>query len=235
MTYEEIIKTLKVQGNPKNVEGMARFGITAKNTLGIPIPFLRDLASAFVKTSADREKHKVASQLWDSGIHEARILASMIDVPELVTEAQMNKWAREFDSWDVCDQVCMNLFDKTPFAFQKAVEWSKEKEEFYKRAGFSLMACLAWHDKTSPDSKFLSFFPIIKREATDERNFVKKAVNWALRQMGKARPTLKAIAVKTAKEILELDSKTAKWIASDALRELEKPTPSKAGAGLTWD
>lgn len=216
MTYGEIIKTLKTQKNPKNIAGMARFGMTGINVLGISIPFLRKLAKQIGKDP------ELALDLWKSKIHEARILAGMIDEPKLVTETQMDKWASEFDSWDVCDQVCMNLFDKTPYAFAKAKSWTKNKEEFYKRAGFALMAVLAVHDKTSPDKKFEKFFPIIKKESIDERNFVKKAVNWALRQIGKRNQNLKKKAMKIAEEIIKTypDSKSAQWIAKDALREL---------------
>jgi len=170
------------------------------------------------------EKHKLALELWESGIHEARILACMIDEPSLVTEKQMDAWIADFDSWDICDQVCMNLFDKTEFSFDKAIKWSSHKNEFEKRAGFALMAVLAWHQKNNnlPDEKFLQFLPIIVREATDERNFVKKAVNWALRQIGKSRPSLRQPAIDCAKEILKIypGNRGAKWIANDAIREL---------------
>jgi 3-methyladenine DNA glycosylase AlkD len=144
----------------------------------------------------------------------------MIDVPEKVTETQLERWVKDFDSWDVCDQCCSNLFDKTKFAHKKAIEWSKRREEFVKRAGFVLMATLAVHDKEADNQKFMRFLPIIKREATDERNFVKKAVNWALRQIGKRNSALNKIAIQTAKKIQKIDSKSARWIASDAIREL---------------
>ncbi|MFH1792473.1 MAG: DNA alkylation repair protein [Patescibacteria group bacterium] len=166
----------------------------------------------------------MALKLWDSKIHEARILAGFIDELDKVTEKQMDKWASQFDSWDVCDQVCANLFDKTPFAYKKAKEWTSKKEEFYKRAGFALMAALAWHDKEVSDKKLMEFFPYIKKHAIDERNYVKKAVNWALRQIGKKRESLKKPAIKCAEEILKLypNSKSAKFIANDAIRELKK-------------
>ena len=214
MNCSEIIKKLKSQSDLKNVAGMARFGINPANTLGISIPILRKMAKDIGKN------HILAQQLWASGIHEVRILAGMIDDPKEVTEKQMDGWVADFDSWDVCDQVCMNLFDKTSFAYDKAIEWSKNDKEFIKRAGFALMACLAWHDKSAPDSKFQPFFAVIKKGSTDERNFVKKAVNWALRQIGKRNLSLNKEAVKTAKEILSLDTKVSKWIASDALKEL---------------
>ncbi|MCX6768177.1 MAG: DNA alkylation repair protein [Candidatus Micrarchaeota archaeon] len=211
----EAVNKLKSMRNPRNVAGMARFGINPKNTLGVPIPQVRTLAKKAGKS------HSLAQQLWATGIHEARILAALVDEPDKVTEGQMEKWVRGFDSWDVCDQVCSNLFDRTPFAWEKAVEWANRKEEYVKRAGFVMMACLAVHDKQAPDSKFLAFLPLIKKHSTDDRNFVKKAVNWALRQIGKRNPRLRKAALKTAKEIQSIDSKAANWVAADAIRELE--------------
>jgi 3-methyladenine DNA glycosylase AlkD len=212
--YERIMRNLKALSDPKAVAGMARFGINPKNTYGVSIPNIRKIAREACVN------HELAQELWKSGVHEARILACMVDDPEMVSEEQLEDWVQDFDSWDVCDQCCSNLFDKTEFAHEKAVEFSRRKEEFVKRTGFVLMAALAVHDKKANDEKFMKFLPIIKREATDERNFVKKAVNWALRQIGKRNQTLNKAAVKTAKEIMEIDSKSAKWIASDALREL---------------
>ncbi len=214
--YESIIKKLNSLRNQKNIEGMARFGINGTNTLGVSIPVLRKMAKEIGKN------HSLALELWGSGIHEARLLAGFIDKPDMITEAQFEAWVSEFDSWDICDQVCCNLFDKTRFAWSKAVELTKRKEEFVKRAGFVLMACLAVHDKKAKDAAFLKFFPIIKREARDERNFVKKAVNWALRQIGKRNVNLRKAAITTAREIQKIDSKTARWIANDALRELKR-------------
>lgn len=241
MDSRKIIAKLKSQKNPKNIAGMARFGISAKNTLGVSMPEIRKMAKEIKqefkadpplsKASArhgkkdriKKDKHDLALKLWDSGIHEARILAGLIDEPALVTEKQINNWAEDFDSWDVCDQVCMNLFDKTEFAWKKPFELSKRKEEFVKRTGFALMAALAFHDKTADDKKFLKFFPAIMREATDERNFVRKAVNWALRQIGKRNKNLCREALHLAREIRTEypESKSAKWITTDAIRELE--------------
>jgi 3-methyladenine DNA glycosylase AlkD len=212
---DEILRTLKSLGNPKAIEGMAHFGINARNTYGVSIPKLRGLARQI------KQNHTLAQQLWTSGIHEARILASMIDEPQRVTDKQMERWVRDFDSWDVCDQVCMNLFEDTPFAYKKAIAWSKRREEFVKRAGFVMMARLAVSDKNANDDDFLRFLSLIKKEAVDERNFVKKAVNWALRQIGKRSKALNRLAAQTAREIKAIDSKAAKWIATDALRELE--------------
>jgi 3-methyladenine DNA glycosylase AlkD len=221
MQYDEIIDQLKSLSNPEAIAGMARFGIKSEKTLGVSIPNLRKIAK---KTG---KNHTLALQLWDSDIHEARILAGMVDDPEMVTEEQMESWVKDFDSWDVCDQCCLNLFDKTEFAYQKAIEWSERSEEFVKRTGFVLMAQFAVHDKKASDKDFMQFFPIIKREATDERNFVKKAVNWALRQIGKRNLNLNDKAIEIAKEIQQLDSKSAKWIATDALRELTSEAVQK--------
>ena len=214
MQYGDILEKLKALSDPKAVEGMARFGINPENTYGVSIPNLRKMAREIGRN------RPLARQLWASAIHEACILASMIDEPKTVSEEQMESWVADFDSWDVCDQCCMNLFEKTKFAYQKAVEWSSSDKEFVKRAGFVLMARLAVSDKKADDKQFEEFFPIIKREASDNRNYVKKAVNWALRQIGKRSPGLNGKAIETAGEIQEIDSRSAKWIASDALREL---------------
>jgi 3-methyladenine DNA glycosylase AlkD len=218
---EEILKQLESLSNPDAVAGMARFGINPKNTYGVSIPVLRKMAKQIGKN------HLLADKLWNSAIHEARILAPLIDPPEIVTEKQMEGWVKDFDSWDVCDQCCSNLFDKSKFAHKKAIEWSKRREEFVKRAGFVLMATLAVHDKEADNQKFLKFLPVINREATDERNFVKKAVNWALRQIGKRNSVLNKIAIQTAKKIQKIDSKSARWIASDAIRELTSEAVQK--------
>ncbi|MGF3553999.1 MAG: DNA alkylation repair protein [Thermoplasmatota archaeon] len=185
-----------------------------QNNLGISIYNLRPLASKIGKN------HELALKLWDSGIHDARLLAVFIDDPTQVTSKQMDNWVKDFDSWDVCDQACTSLFDLTPFAWKKVLEWSKCDEEFVKRASFSLIAGLAVHDKKADDSKFEEFFPLIKKESTDDRNYVKKAVNWALRNIGKRNNNLNKKAIETVKEIQKIKSKSAKWIANDAIREL---------------
>ena len=151
----------------------------------------------------------------------------MIDDPKEVTETQMEGWVKDFDSWDVCDQCCSNLFDKTGNAFQMARKWSSRNEEFVKRAAFALMAALAVHDKNSTNAQFQSFLPIIERESTDERNFVRKATNWALRQIGKRNMQLNRLALKTARQIQKKNSKSARWIASDAIRELTSASVQK--------
>ncbi len=214
MTYAEILKKMKSYYNPRNIAGMARYGINVKKAYGVPAPALREMARAH------RKNHALAERLWASGIHDAKNLAALCDDTKQVTEEQMERWARDFDSWDVVDGTCNNLFRLTPFAHRKAVEWTRREEEYVKRAGYVLMACLAVHDKAAPDSTFRRYLLVIKRGATDERNFVKKAVNWALRQIGKRNMKLREAAIATGKQIQKLDSRSARWIAADALREL---------------
>ena len=212
--FNDIIEKLKNVSNPDAVKGMARFGITPENTFGVSIPNLRKIAKE------TKKNHALAQQLWESGFRETMILASMVDEVEMVTDEQMEEWVLDFDYWEICDQCCMNLFEKTGFAYEKAIEWSLRDEQFVKRAGFVLMARLAVSDKKADDSRFEQFFPMMLREADDERNFVKKAVNWALRQIGKRNLALNEKAIETAKEMQGIDSKSARWIASDAIREL---------------
>ncbi len=214
MQAEEVISHLKTLANPENVEGMARFGINPRNTLGIPLSTLRPLAREIGKD------HGLAQQLWDSSIHEARILASIIGQPAQVTEEEMEAWVEDIDSWDVCDQVCMNLWGRSAYAYQKAHEWSTREEEFVKRTAFSLMVAVAIHDKKASDERLEEFLPVIKAHAPDNRNFVRKAVNWALRQIGKRNLSLNAKAIDTARQILDSGARPARWVATDALREL---------------
>ena len=221
MEYEEVIKKLKSLTNSEAIVGMARYGITPKNTYGVSIPNLRKIAKQV------GINHKLAQRLWRADIRETKILASMIDNLKIVSEEQLEHWVKEFDYWEICDQCCMNLFEKTKFAFKKAIDWSVKEEEFIKRAGFVLMARLAVSDKKADNKKFEEFFPIIKRESTDERNYVKKAVNWALRQIGKRNLNLNSKAINAAKQIQKMDSKAAKWIAADALRELTSESVKK--------
>jgi len=214
MKYEEIIKKLKSMENKKNVEGMARFGINPNNNLGISIYELRPIAKEIGKN------HDLALQLWNSDIHDARLLSCFIDDPDKVTSEQMDSWAKDFDSWDICDQACTSLFDLNPIAWKKIVEWAERNEEFVKRGAFSLIAGLAVHDKKADDEKFEQVLPLIIKHSIDDRNYVKKAVNWALRNIGKKNKYLNKKAIETAEKILEIDNKTARWIAKDAIREL---------------
>jgi 3-methyladenine DNA glycosylase AlkD len=196
------------------LEGMARFGIRTDRAVGVTVTELRRLARGL------RPDHELAAALWASGIHEARILASLVDDPALVSQAQMNAWVADLDSWDVCDGVWGNLFDRTPFALDKAVEWSTREPEFEKRAAFAVMACAAVHRRDLPDAAFEALLPLIREGASDDRSYVKKAVSWALRQMGKRSAQLNVRATRTAEQIERIDARSARWIARDALREL---------------
>ena len=221
VSVERVIDELRHRGSPKAVGGLSRFGIRTETALGVSVPQIRELARKF------GIHHGLAQELWMTRIHEARLLASMIDDPERVTEEQMEKWASDFNSWDIVDQCCGNLFDRTQFAVKKAHEWSKRKEEYVKRAGFVLMAEMAVHDKNAPDKTFLEFLPATVREASDERNFVRKAINWAIRQIGKRNAILNEAAIKTCAEIQNSGSRSGKWIAADALRELTSASVKK--------
>ncbi len=194
---------------------MARYGIATDRALGVTVTQLREVAR---KLGRD---HELAGALWRTGIHEARILATLVDDPARVTEKQMESWVRVVDSWDLCDGMCGNLFDRTPFALDKAAEWSAREPEFTKRAGFALMAWTAVHRKDLGDEQLERFLPMIQAQAADDRTYVRKAVNWALRQIGKRSPRLHRRAVATARRIAKIDARSARWIASDALRELE--------------
>ncbi len=201
-------------GDPARVAGMARYGIRTDRAVGVTVTELRRLARDL------RPDHELAAALWTSGVHEARILASLIDDPELVTEAQMDAWVSGLDSWDVCDGVCGNLFDRTSFALDKAVEWSGREPEFERRAGFALMAWTAVHRKDLPDGAFAALLPTIRDGSTDGRPYVKKSVSWALRQIGKRSRGLNAKAIRTAEQIARIDDRSSRWVARDALREL---------------
>lgn len=215
MTLQEIMDKLESLANPDSIQGMGRFGITPEKTFGVRIPELRKLAKSIGKN------HRFARKLWEAGYRETMILASMVDNPAEVSEEQLERWVKKFDYWEICDQCCTNLFKKTKFSYEKAFEWSSREEEFVKRAGFVLMACLAVSDKHVADERFETFFPIIIRESSDNRNFVKKAVNWALRQIGKRNIHLNRRAAQTAKQIQSIPSQSARWVAADALRELQ--------------
>jgi len=214
-TVKEVMARLQSKARPEQLAGMARYGMAVERRLGVSVPDMRQLAKEIGKD------HRLALELWKTGIAEARMVAAMVDEPGKLTEEQMEDWVKGINSWDVCDQVCMNLFEKNQLAWKKIADWSKREEEFVKRTAFSLIACLAWHDKKASDEKFIELLPIIMRGATDERNFVKKAVNWALRNIGKRNITLNKAAIKAAKEVQRLDSKAARWVASDTLRELQ--------------
>lgn len=214
ISAEEILEYLKSNANPENVAGMARFGINPENCYGVCTPVLFEVAKKV------KHDHKLAQKLWESGNREARLVACFMDDPDLVTERQMDDWVKDFNSWDICDGCCLHLFSWSKAAHKKAREWSRRKEEYVKRAGYVMMATLTVHDKEASDAKFRAYFPLIVRGSTDERNFVKKAVNWALRQIGKRNLALNKEAIAVAKRIQMIDSKSARWVAADALREL---------------
>ncbi|MEE9458366.1 MAG: DNA alkylation repair protein [Candidatus Bathyarchaeia archaeon] len=217
----DVLNKLRKKARPDQLKGMARYGIVIEKRLGVSVPEMRRLAKELGKN------HKLALSLWKTGIPEAKIIAAMIDEPEKVTENQMEDWVKDINSWDVCDQVCMNLFEKTPLAWKKIRDWSKREEEFVKRTAYSLIACLAWHDKEADDVKFIKLLPVIEFGATDERNFVKKAVNWALRNIGKRNRKLNKAGINAARKIGRINSKAARWVASDAIRELTSDAVKK--------
>lgn len=221
MDVNSVLEDLRKQSVPSRLEGMARFGIETSKALGVQIPQLRAKAKEIIR--AEGRSPKAADALWATGIHEARILASMIDDPKKADGARLERLVLDFNSWDLCDQCIGNYMEKTHLAYDKAFAWSRREEEFVKRAGFVLMARLAVSDKKADDKRFLEFFEPIRRECEDERNFVKKAVNWAVRQIGKRSMMLNKAAVALSEELAERDSKAARWIAKDALRELTDP------------
>lgn len=216
-----LLTELYSHANSKNVEGMARYGIVSTNVVGLTMPYLHEKAKAIGKD------HDLALELWSTGVYEARLLAAFIDDPKRLTKKQMNAWAMEFDNWAICDGVCMHLFRKTSSAHAMAVKWSKQSRPFLKRAGFVMIATLAVHDKASPDKVFLPYLKAIVRAADDDRNFVKKAVNWSLRQIGKRSLFLNGAAIKAGEKIQKCESSSARWIAADALRELRSTAVQK--------
>jgi 3-methyladenine DNA glycosylase AlkD len=214
---EAVLQELKALGSEENRAGMARFGINAERAYGVSMTAMRPIARRL------KRNHALAGELWKSGIHEARILAALIDEPDKVTPTQMDRWAAAFDSWDLCDQACMKLFAGTPYVEEKVRKWAKDDREFVRRAAFALIAGYAVHARKAPDREFTAFLPIIERHATDPRNFVKKAVNWALRQIGKRNTGLHTPALKLAEKLAASDDRTARWIGRDATKELSDP------------
>lgn len=214
MDYNKVIEQLRSMGSPKNVEGMARFGIKHEKNFGVNVTTLRK----FAKTIGTN--HELAVKLWNSKIRDARMVAACIEDPKTVSEEQVENWLKDIKAWDLCDHCCGHFFDQTPFAYKKVNEWAKRKEEFQKRAGFSLIAWLAVHDKKKDDKVFEEFLKLIKKGAIDERNYVKKGVSWALRSIGKRNWDMNKKALKTAEEIKKLDSKSARYIANETIREL---------------
>jgi 3-methyladenine DNA glycosylase AlkD len=212
-----VLTWLKRHSSARTREGMARYGIPADNASGVSVADIRRIAKRLGRN------HDLALALWDTGNYEARMLTPFIDEPARVTPSQMDRWCRDFDSWAICDALCFHLFDKTRHAWQKIAKWSNHREEFVKRAAFALLASVALHDKTAPNAPFLKSFVLIERAATDDRNFVKKAVSWALRGIGKRNPALNAAAIKLARRLADSPHPAARWTGRDALRDLATP------------
>jgi 3-methyladenine DNA glycosylase AlkD len=219
----EVLQWLERQGTRRTVEGMARYGIKAERAFGVPMGTLLPLSKRLGKN------HALSLALWDSGWYEARLLAALVGDPERVTRRQMNAWAAGFENWADCDTVCFKLFDRTPFAWEKAPQWSASRHELVKRGGFVLMACLALHDKTAPDKSFVAWLPLIEKGAHDERNLVKKGVSWALRAIGRRNLALNAAALEVAKRLALSEEVACRWVGKDARREL---TSTKVRAQL---
>jgi 3-methyladenine DNA glycosylase AlkD len=217
MTKNEILKWLEKKGSRRNREGMARYGIVAPKAFGVPM-------GAMLKIAKEHGKdHRLAGALWRSGWHEARLLAAMVDDPQRVTRAQMEAWVKDFNNWAICDTVCWHLFDYTPFAWVKLRTWSASPREFVKRAAFAMIAGQAGHNKAATEAQFLALFPIIAKGAGDERNFVKKAVSWALRRIGHRSPPLHTAAMELAKRLGASETPSCRWVGKDALRDLSRP------------
>jgi 3-methyladenine DNA glycosylase AlkD len=216
-----ILAELERQGSRRNRDGMARYGIVASKVFGVSVGALQQLAKRIGR------EHALAAALWQTGWYEARMLAAFVDDPAEVTSAQMDAWARDFENWAICDTVCMHLFDRTPHAWRKVVAWSRRRDEFVRRAAFALLASLALHDKASPNDRFLRALPLIERASTDDRNFVKKGVNWALRSIGNRNRALNAAAIDAAERLARSDDATARWIGKDAVRGLTSPATRK--------
>ncbi len=220
-TCEEILNELKAKARLDQLQGMAKYGINTQNRLGMQMPELRRLAKQTGKN------HNLAMQLWQTHIPEAQILAGMIAEPDKLPSEQMDNMTKDINSWDIDDQTNMNLFEKTPLAWQKIAEYSKQNPEFTKRTAYSLVACLAWHDKTATDQQFTNTFPIIKLGAQDPRKSIQKAVSWALRNIGKRNPSLNKQAIQLAEEIQQTNTKPANWVAHDVIRELTSEAVQK--------
>lgn len=226
MTVKEVLAYLGKRGTKRNVDGMARYGIVTKSdkVFGVSVETLRALGR---KCGRD---HKLALDLWKTGWYEARMLCAFVGDPAKVTPAQMDRWAKDFDSWAICDSTTFHLFDKTPHAWGRVNAWATRKEEFVKRGSFALLAALALHDRTTPDAPFRRSLKLIERAAADERNFVKKGVSWALRSIGSRSPALNADATRLATKLSKSENATARWIGKDALRDITRPMVRKRAA-----
>ena len=212
---------LRAQGDPAFKAGLARYGLPTDRAFGVSVATIKQYARSLGRD------HALAAALWETGWTDARMLAACVGEPAKVTAAEMDAWCRDFDSWGIVDTVCFTLWDRSPSAWKKAKQWVRRKPEFEKRAGFVLMACLAAHDKNAEDVDFLPFLPLIEKGATDERNFVKKGVSWALRHIGHRSARLHAVAIKTATRLSKSADATQRWVGKDALRDLTRPAVVK--------
>ena len=219
------LAALKKQGTKKNREGLARYAIVAEKVFGVSVGAIRVLAKKLGRS------HELAMALWATGWYEARMLAAFVDEPERVTPAQMDRWARDFDNWAICDTACFHLFDRTPHAFRKIADWSRSRAEFERRAAFALLASVAAHDREAADAAFVRCLPLIEQCAGDDRNFVKKGVSWALRMIGRRSPRLHARSIALARRLADSSEPAARWIGRDALRDLSKPAIVRRLAG----
>jgi 3-methyladenine DNA glycosylase AlkD len=217
----ETLAWLERRGSKRNRDGMARFGIVTSKAFGVSMAAMAPLAKRL------RPDHELAMALWATGWHDARMLATMIDDPAEVTSAQMERWCRDFDTWAVCDTACFKLFDRSPLAWKKVRPWSRRRAEYEKRAAFALIASLALHDKQAEDAKFLALLPVIDGASHDERNFVKKGVNWALRAIGHRNARLHRAATAAATRLAASADSTPRWIGKDALRDLARHAARK--------
>ena len=226
MTVKEVLAYLEKRGSKRNVDGMARYGIVTKSdkVFGVSVGTLRTLGRRLGRD------HALALALWKTGWYEARMLCAFVDEPDKVTPAQMDRWAKDFDNWAICDSTTFHLFDKTPHAWSKVNAWATRKEEFVKRAAFAMLAALAVHDKKAPDAPYRRTFPLIARAASDERNFVKKGVSWALRSIGNRSPKLNAAAIQLATKLAESKDATERWVGKDTLRDITRPLVQKRAA-----
>jgi len=215
---QSALKWLKGHSSKAIRDGMARYAIPSDNAFGVTVANIRVLAGSLGRN------HALAAALWDTGWYEARMLASFVDDPAHVTPSQMDRWCRDFDNWAICDTVCFALFDRTPYAWQKVAQWSGRRDEFVKRAAFALLWGLTAHDKRADDTPFVEGLLLVERAANDERNFVKKSVNMALRAIGKRSPALNAAALAVAKRLAQSEDASSRWVGNDALRELESPS-----------
>jgi 3-methyladenine DNA glycosylase AlkD len=218
---EKALAWLRDHATTHTLEGMKRYGIPSDNALGVAVSDIKALGKLLGR------RHELAEALWETGIYEARMLTSFVDEPERVTAAQMDRWCRDFDSWAIVDTLCFHLFDRTQHAWGKVEAWSGKRDEFGKRAAFALLACLALHDRHADDDSFLDGLRLVELAATDDRNFVKKGVNWALRAVGERNAALNAAAVNVARRLAESPNASARWIGKDALRQLASPAVQK--------